>query len=346
MALIKCPICGRDISDKAMFCPHCGNNLSNQYDKTVRLDVKICAECGAKLDVNDVICKNCGCPVEQMEIGINHTTVMSNSNNSKIPIYKKKTFWIILIAAIIAIVSSIAVYSLTQVPPDERTYDAAFIDDLKKGLMDRWTVGQETGESDVTYLNRLVDLELKSIDDYSNKKFTDSALQEKAITYINLLKEQKDALKYYTSDYTKYSDLWENARLKRAQLVVIFMNDYNLKFPSKYDDSVREMIDSSKVADENDEMEEKIEAMKKSVKLDLIKDEYGYKYYEALVENTTGTDFSGFKVNIKLLDDNGVVVDTLTDFLEDFSAGQTSKAEFMTNKTFKKYDVNFEYYIK
>lgn len=36
MALIKCPECGREISDKAGSCPHCGypiNNGENSTDK-------------------------------------------------------------------------------------------------------------------------------------------------------------------------------------------------------------------------------------------------------------------------------------------------------------------------
>ena len=29
MALIKCPECGKDVSDKAKSCPNCGNPISN-----------------------------------------------------------------------------------------------------------------------------------------------------------------------------------------------------------------------------------------------------------------------------------------------------------------------------
>ena len=28
MALIKCPECGKEISDKAASCPHCGNPMA------------------------------------------------------------------------------------------------------------------------------------------------------------------------------------------------------------------------------------------------------------------------------------------------------------------------------
>ncbi len=50
MALIKCPECGNDVSDKAKKCPHCG------YDK----ERKYCPECGTMLTIDAPSCTNCG----------------------------------------------------------------------------------------------------------------------------------------------------------------------------------------------------------------------------------------------------------------------------------------------
>ena len=44
MALIKCPECGKEISDKAAACPNCGCPAS-EFNKT-EVDTK-CPECGA-----------------------------------------------------------------------------------------------------------------------------------------------------------------------------------------------------------------------------------------------------------------------------------------------------------
>ena len=33
MAIIKCPECGREISDKAKICPNCGYAMKKQYNK-------------------------------------------------------------------------------------------------------------------------------------------------------------------------------------------------------------------------------------------------------------------------------------------------------------------------
>ena len=61
MALIKCPNCGTDVSDKAKQCPNCGETLQTQKV------VKVCEECGYELDDNATICPKCGRPVPERE---------------------------------------------------------------------------------------------------------------------------------------------------------------------------------------------------------------------------------------------------------------------------------------
>ena len=60
MAMIQCPNCGQQISDKAEKCVHCGMILKQE-------NPKICSECGAILESGATICPNCGCPVENIK---------------------------------------------------------------------------------------------------------------------------------------------------------------------------------------------------------------------------------------------------------------------------------------
>lgn len=60
MAMIICPNCGQQISDKAKKCVHCGTVL-------IQEERKVCTECGAEIEAGATECPNCGCPVEQME---------------------------------------------------------------------------------------------------------------------------------------------------------------------------------------------------------------------------------------------------------------------------------------
>ena len=56
MAMIKCPDCGKQISDKAEKCIYCGNVLK----KPTQI---CCLECGTELEKGSEVCPVCGCPI-------------------------------------------------------------------------------------------------------------------------------------------------------------------------------------------------------------------------------------------------------------------------------------------
>lgn len=64
MALIKCPECGENISDKAKVCPHCDNEI------IMEIEIKkiLCPDCGAELTEEDKVCPTCGCPMEEEKV--------------------------------------------------------------------------------------------------------------------------------------------------------------------------------------------------------------------------------------------------------------------------------------
>lgn len=91
MALIKCPECGKELSDKATSCPNCGVPLNNQ---------KFCVHCGSKIDKDCVVCPQCGKQVQELtgndkNIIINNSAV-ANASNSYTPTVsgKPKNKWI------------------------------------------------------------------------------------------------------------------------------------------------------------------------------------------------------------------------------------------------------------
>lgn len=65
MALIKCPECGKEISDKATNCIYCGSILKKEenLDNTIQK----CSECGEILSETDEVCPKCGCPISNKE---------------------------------------------------------------------------------------------------------------------------------------------------------------------------------------------------------------------------------------------------------------------------------------
>ena len=69
MALIKCPECGKEISDKAQDCIHCGYKLNKNF----------CPECHNAVGDSDSICHSCGYNLRQNNI--------NNSVNKKYNTY-------------------------------------------------------------------------------------------------------------------------------------------------------------------------------------------------------------------------------------------------------------------
>lgn len=59
MALVKCPECKKEISDKATTCIHCGCPIIKEIKC-------YCKECGNELLKSDKTCSSCGCPIESL----------------------------------------------------------------------------------------------------------------------------------------------------------------------------------------------------------------------------------------------------------------------------------------
>lgn len=57
MAIIQCPNCRGQISDRARKCVHCGTVFTSGKKE-------LCAECGAELEDGAAMCFQCGCPAE------------------------------------------------------------------------------------------------------------------------------------------------------------------------------------------------------------------------------------------------------------------------------------------
>lgn len=104
MALIKCPECGKEISDKAVSCPACGHQIISE---TVFENNMICEECNTTLNRNDEICPNCGCPVVHKEKDTLQKVEVASINIPQLSKKKRIVFISISVFIILAIIGSI-----------------------------------------------------------------------------------------------------------------------------------------------------------------------------------------------------------------------------------------------
>ena len=102
MAMIKCPECGGEISDKARKCIHCGKVLiEDVWSK------KFCSECGREVPIDVDECPFCGYPFEDEQVIDNYNVDINPKKNDSKKI--KKVIIPVTIIAVIAIIVTLTI---------------------------------------------------------------------------------------------------------------------------------------------------------------------------------------------------------------------------------------------
>ena len=223
--------------------------------------------------------------------------------------------------------------------------DEAFLEDFTAGLMARWDLNDKADsaenkdKSERELRTEYVHAELDLLEPYRTGQFQNTKLQQQAITYINLLQDQLDALDYFNVDINKFLDLWEEAYDKRTQMIADMITTYNLQFPEAYADTVNDMLTNAKVVTEQGELKEKAQQMVENLQFELVKNDYGLKTYRAVIENITNETFSDFMVDVSLINADGILVATEFAMIENLSPGTKGYIEFMTDVEFARYEL-------
>ena len=225
--------------------------------------------------------------------------------------------------------------------------DGSFMTDLSKGLQNRWKLNnqdeQKEGYDDISanseeYKNMMlgyINAELDMIEKYKNEKFENNELQEIAIKYIDLLNRHKEICEYITVDYDKYNKEFKQIYNERSKVIKEAVEKYGLTVNEEYQSTLNEFLTNAKLVEEAEKNEESINKMLEEVQFQEVSDDgWGWKKYQAVMENTTEIDFKSFNVNINLLDEEGVILETTYDQVSALNKGMKAQLEFMTDKEF------------
>lgn len=220
-----------------------------------------------------------------------------------------------------------------------------FLNEFSAGLEKRWgyTEKNENEEATKEILLEAIDLELNRIDKYKDLKFEDDKLKEFVILYTNELKNGVEALESFGAD--SFYDKWDEHYNARTALILEIDDTYEIPISPKYSAILDELKATGKEvleeSDKSDELDKFIKEIKFEVDQDQS-DEY-FKYYIAIVENTTSYNLKDFSVNVKLIDSEGVTVETEYAYTSNWNKGDKAKLEFMTSESFDKIEIIKDY---
>lgn len=103
MAMIKCPECGKDISNQSDKCIYCGFPIRNE-------DMIVCSNCGVLNQAGSTFCSSCGNPMVKGITASSTTTKAHKSANkkkhskkrhSKAPLFMSLFFLLLILIAVI-----------------------------------------------------------------------------------------------------------------------------------------------------------------------------------------------------------------------------------------------------
>lgn len=257
---------------------------------------------------------------------------------------KKKTVWAVSIVSII-VVALVAFLSFKAFGNAEsKTYDQQFMTSLEKGLEKRWSEANKDKETKVSY-KKSIQAELDNVEQYKDKNFKNSKLQEQAIAYINVLNESKDELDTFGSD--EFYEKWDKTYDDRTSILVKINKIQKIKVSGdKNENQLDELLGNGKSATKNTNSTDKLNSILKETSFEAQPKDYEedtFTTYRAAVKNTTGADISDFTATVKLVNNDGVVVDSQYIDSEEWLQDETSQFEFMTDKDFSKTEIRVTY---
>ena len=410
MALINCPECSKEISDKVKSCPHCGYPMEEGNSKVGNSDIVDISTKGTSNTTNTDVLRD--------------KTERLKGRIKRIHVSRKTIIVIALVAIAFAVIATLVLlltkdirayekanrlleqqkyerasvmyeelgdykdseilykeclYERAKVLYDAEDYenaasvlkdiqdyedskkiyedcqyqmatDGKFMRDLSTALESRWDMIQNTDEANmntdesIDHRKKLTDIELNLLQKYRDKQFNDSTLATMANQYIDALESYKKSYDYYNLDYNKYSVLNAKAYSDRVLLIQQFLNDYNLKIDEKYSSDLESILTNAKVVEEEKSIEEQLTAMVSDLNFEVIEDSYGYKTYQATIENTTSVSFSYLQIMVDLIsEDNVILGSTYAGQINNFQPGQKAKLEFSTDEEFARMEFTTSY---
>lgn len=234
------------------------------------------------------------------------------------------------------------------------TEDENFLKDLSRSVNERGIIVKKADEErkelgdkfddekEIEYYKSYIKTESDILYKYEDAEFEDRELQKLAIDYIDGVGIQEKSLEYVYGDVDKFFDLWEEGYGKRSVVLIEMVNEYGVEVDES---SLEGLKQNAQSVSEKQEVENKINEMFEVADFKLESTSGEFQEYIAIIENTTGVKFQNFDLNIKLIDGDGITVDSPSDWITNWNTGEKVKVSFSTEENFSEIQWEWEYEI-
>lgn len=209
-----------------------------------------------------------------------------------------------------------------------------FIKSLVTGLEKRWILTKEDEQK--TMLTKddwagYFEAEYSEIAKYEYADFKDKNLSDLVKRYVNSIIQSKECLPYVNTAQweAKYSS---GVYQDRVELLYQINSIIPIPVSDVNKGELQNLLTDGEVT-------HLVRELLKNVKFNMVMDDYGWKTYEAIVENKTTIDFSYFAFNVDLIDKDGITLTTAIASVEGWQAGEKSRFTFDTSEEFEMMEI-------
>lgn len=223
--------------------------------------------------------------------------------------------------------------------------DQEFIGSLSQALQARFDFADAVDETTAESLAETVSVEIEKLTPYKTRQFEDAKLQEKFLSYLNLLEESKELTKDMgVNDDTFYND-WDLLYNERTVMLKDFVDNYGLTVDEAHQETLDDLLRRGQAVEKADSERDAVEQLVSSLNFDKASDEEGLFFtYTAIGENDTELNLEDVSLVLALYDEDGVKVEETYAGTNSWPKGEKVKFEAMSDVDAAEIKVSLDYY--
>lgn len=212
----------------------------------------------------------------------------------------------------------------------------------RSDLVNEQTVEGTTGET--RSYKEAVQAELELVNPLKDRQFENSELQEKVLSYINVLNDSLDVLETYPTSDVQFYNKWTEVYDERTSIINDFVENYGLELDDDYQYVLDELAANGAAATKRSEVESALNGLVEGMVFEQIDEGYGNYTYTATAQNTTGINFGNVSLVVALYDEAGVKAEETYVSTNSWPAGETVRFEAWSDMAAAQVKATVDYY--